>query len=81
MLENITKVEVPEFLFTRILQKIHQLEKESYSINQIVFITSALVLILCINVLLVAQKRTFYKTEISLVDSFDLTPSNSLYFE
>lgn len=78
ILEKIQRVEAPPFLFTRIQQKIEQTKKEMMPKVVAFTISTAFVLILVINTIVLTNHSTPSTTK-SLVQSMHLTTNNSLY--
>lgn len=81
MLEEIKKVDAPEFLLTRIHQKIKDLEKNKFSLNLVWTFAASLIVLLVLNVLIINDGTKVKRKEVNLAEKFHLTPTNSFYNE
>jgi hypothetical protein len=81
MLEEIKKVDAPEFLLTRIHQKIKDVEKNKFSLHLVWTFAASLILLLVLNVLIINDGKKVKRKEVNLAEKFHLTPTNSFYNE
>jgi hypothetical protein len=81
MLEEIKKVYAPEFLFTRIQQKIKDVEKNKFSINLVWTFASSFIVLLVLNVLIINDGTKTKHKDANLAEKFQLAPTNSFYNE
>jgi hypothetical protein len=77
-LEEIKKVDAPEFLFTRIQEKIKRQAEEWIVPEKAWMAILTFVLLLIINIYAIRQLR-FHSNERSLAQAFQLMPDNNLY--
>ena len=81
MLEEIKKVDAPEFLLTRIHQKIKDVEKNKFSLNLVWTFAATLSVLLILNIMIINDSTKAKINEVNLAEKFQLTPSNSFYNE
>ena len=81
MLEEIKKVDAPEFLLTRIHQKIKDVEKNKFSLNLVWTFAATLSVLLILNIMIINDSTKAKINEVNLAEKFQLTPTNSFYNE
>ena len=81
MLEEIKKVDAPEFLLTRIHQKIKDVEINKFSLHLVWTFAASLILLLVLNIIIINDGNKVKRKEVNLAEKFHLTPTNSFYNE
>ncbi len=76
---TVQKVETPDFLYTRILQKIENRKKEIVPTKIVWTMALSFLLLLFLNVMSISQSQHTKVHSTDLIDSFQLMPHNDLY--
>lgn len=80
LLKQVKRVETPPFLLTRIRQKAQQKEAETMLSPQLVWgITASFVVLFLINIAVVSTQFSAPVQDISLLESMNLLPNNTIY--
>lgn len=78
-LEHINKVDAPEFLFTRIQQRIANVYTSTFTPRAAWSMGIAFVLILSVNIGIVLKNTKQKNTETTIAETMNLVPTNNLY--
>jgi hypothetical protein len=78
-LERIQRVETPPFLFTRIQERVKQIEKDSMPKYVSLAINVSFLLLLTINVIVLVNYPSKQNVNENLAKSMNLISNNSLY--
>ena len=79
LLEQIQRVEVSPFLFTRIEQRIQQSAKDRISPRFAAPVFISLLLLIILNVFVIRTNRKFNKQEVNIARSYGIVTTNSFY--